>query len=411
MYSRTAFGISGLIIFIIFIVWICSGGDDDPAKPPAPENLCQQKIGSSLQQYIKNNANILKLDDYSTDLEIAYDGGVVRAHKIILAAHSPYLDKLIWNRNQTNESRIDLPFLKSDITLDVLRYIYTSKIEFKSYEFGTSILQAADDLGLEALKCECSKYLSTMIDTKRVGDVLVVADKANATYLLTNASSYLFKHMDKTLTTPEWVAVTKDHRSIFATAIDYHGKMPSNGICEIECIPVSLQSAEVVAKLVEFFNTGRFADAEIQSNSGAGNYTFKVNKAILIGQSDEFQRQFQQSSNVILEGFDTMVVREFLLYMYSGRADQLEVYSAELCELAGKYRMSQLLLACEDTLITRLDVTNIVHTIRIASRLHSKNLAKATRDFLLKHKKDVVKTKEWADLKTNEPELIADIFQ
>lgn len=412
MDSRGACGVFGFLLVIIIIFWICSGDDEEDKVPPVLKNLCQQKVGSPSKHYIENNLKRLELDDIYTDIEIAYDGGVTRAHKIILAAHSSYLDALIWNRSQMNDSRIELPFFSAGTTLSVLNYIYTSQIEFKTYEFGTNILQAANELGLETLKCESSKYLSEMVDAQRVGDLLVVADKANSTYLLTNASSYLFKHMNVTLTTHEWMTVTAKHRHILATAVDYHGRMPSDGICKIECYPTTIQSEGVVAKLVKFFDTGRFADVEIHSISGAGNYTFNVNRAILSGQSDEFERQFNQTPIAIqLEGFDTQVVREFLLYMYSGRVDQIEVYSAELGELAQKYRMPMLLAACEDVLIKQLDATNIVYTIRIASRLKSKKLSNVARGFLLEHKQDVVKTKEWDDLKNNEPEVINDIFQ
>lgn len=412
---RVIFILFGILFGILFVCWIFSGGDDENSKTLPTQsviNLCQQKIEKT-SPYIENNLEHLRLNDTYTDIDIAFNGGVLRAHKIILAAQSEHINKIMWNQSQNNETqRIDLSFLNGEVTTTILNYLYGGKIEFDNFEFATSVLKAADGLGMESLKCESSRYLSRMISIKSVGSLLVIADQNNSPYLMTNATIYFFENLDKVRFTNEWKAIIKEHKHILANAIDYHGKLPTNGMCDIKCYPITLRSQPIVDRLVDFFQTGRFADANVGSGKSQSEYDFQVNKAVLIGQSHKFREQFEQNATAIeILGFDKRAIREFILYMYSGRVDNLATYSTDLCSLAAIYDMNTLRAACEDKIIENLAVSNAVAAVKTANHLQSRKLSKAVSDFILKHKQDIVKTPAWTDLKNNEPELFANIFQ
>lgn len=407
---------------ILFVWWLFSGGKDINPVPVPPKpvitNFCQQTIYnprlSSTQQYVQNYLGNLKLNDTYTDIDITYSGGVFRAHKIILAAQSRHLDKIMWHQSQNNETQhIDLSFLDSEVATTILNYLYGAGIKFDNFAFASGILKAADGLGLESLKCESSKYLSRIMYLTNVGRLLVTADQANSPYLMTNATRYFFNNLDRVKATHEWKAVIEEHKYILTNAIDYYGKLPKHIICDIQCYPTTLQSPTIVDRLVDLFESGRFADVEVSSGMNQSEYKFQVNKAVLIGQSYKFRQQFEQSPKAIeILGFDKMAVREFFLYMYSGRIDNLVAYSSDLCVLSGssEYEMSPLRALCENSIIENLTVSNAVLAIKTADRLRSTRLSKIVSDFIIKHQQEIVKTPEWADLKKNYPEIVANIF-
>lgn len=413
---RAIFIVLGVFTGILFVWWIFSGSDEENSQTNLLQsttiNLCQQKNERSSELYVQNYLDRLRLNDIYTDIDVSYNGGVSRAHKIILAAQSQHLNKIMWNQSQNNETqRIDLSFLNGEITTAILNYLYGGTIEFDNFEFATSILKAADGLGLESLKCESSKYLSRMTSIKSVGSLLVIADQTNSPYLMTNATIFFFNNLDKVRNSIEWKAVTNEHKYIAANAFDYHGKLPKNGICNIECYPTTLRSPVIVDRLVDLFQKGRFADVEVSSGKNQSEYIFQVNKAVLVGQSPKFQEQIKQNATSIeILGFDKMAVREFILYMYSGKLEDLSKYLADMCSLAAIYEMYALRVACEEDIIENLAVSNAVDAVKIAYHLKSTKLSKSVSDFLLKHKQEIVKTPAWSDLKTNEPELLADIF-
>lgn len=410
------------IVFAIVLLWKYSGSDDEKSEPQTPNapvsnelNLCQQQNGTTAtdqqQQFVANFVQRLELNDNFTDIEIAYTGGVLRAHKIILAAQSDHLDKILGDPSHANDSRLELPSLNNEIMLSVLNYMYTGAIQFDNFEYATNMLMAANLLSLESLKCKSSAYLSQSISTTSVSRILVIANEANSTYLMTNATTFLFSNLSKIRGTTEWNKTLEKNKGILATAIDYHGKLPSNGTCDIRCYSTTLRSKYVSDNLAAFFEVDRYADAEIHSHRDTMNFTFHVNKAILMGQSKRFKEQFQQTPNAIQIEANVDIVKEFLRFMYSSHVIDLDVNAEGLYALAVEYQMYALQEACENVIINRLSVANVVNTLKIAGRTQSKRLSKEVSEFILKNKQEVVKTKAWAEMKDNEPELVANVFQ
>lgn len=420
--TRVVVIIFAFLFGFFFFYWVFSGSDDKATEPQTLSpvalnglNLCQQKNETiaidQRQVFIDNFVERLELNDSFTDIEIVHSAGALRAHKVILAAQSDHLDKILGEPGRSNGSRLELPFLNNEILLSVLGYMYTGNVQFNNFEFATNVLKAANVLSLESLKCESSAYLSQALSVTSVGSILVIANEANSTYLMTNATTFLFSNLKQIRETAEWNKTLEKNKHIMAAAIDYHGKLPSNGKCDIQCYPTSLRSRSVSDNLAAFFEVERYADAAIHSRKETMEHTFRVNKAILMSQSNRFKEQFEQTPSTIQIGGNDDIVKEFLRFMYSGRVIDLDSNAEGLYVLAGEYQMYALREACENVIIKRLNVANAVDTLRIAGRTQSRRLSKEVSEFILRNQQEVVKTHAWTDLKNNEPELVANVFQ
>lgn len=114
----------------------------------------------------------LLLDGKHTDVEIQVTkgaGGVIKAHRAILAARSPMFNGMFDSdtiENQTGVITIDA--YDFDVIRKVLEYLYTSQIEFNSVEFATVLRIAADYYQIPDLVDDCEIYILYNLDNTSV---------------------------------------------------------------------------------------------------------------------------------------------------------------------------------------------------------------------------------------------------
>lgn len=410
-----------VVLCVVILISIFGGSDDAPTEDQSKINLCIQKSTDFDKEHlIGNYLDELRLNDDYTDIEVISQNVIQRAHKLILAAHSKYFDVMIFSKNRRNESdRLEISFIDQKTLSIILNFIYIGSLpkhlseNDKNIELGTNILKAAHELEVDSLKCEISKYLGKRININNAGNLLALAEETNAMYLMTISSTYLLDNLKEIRKTREFQTLIEHKKNILTTAIDYHGKLPENSICSIQCQPATIKSYSVIENLKLFYKTRRFADVDIYT----GNDTttgIPVNKAILIGQSKKFKEQFQASPKFIqidIDDVDSFAVEEFLRYMYSGWTEQMKKMSLSLIYLAGSYEMLPLRDRCEDIIIEELNVNNVAKLVVIADRMKLKRLSDTVGDFILKKHKEIVKTKAWTELKENHPDILNRIFR
>lgn len=403
-------------MFIIF-----RSGDDAP-ESSLQENICHQMEERSHMDFvIQNNLNDLHLNDNYTDIEVTSQNITLRAHKVILAAYSKYLDSMIFTQNQSTKNRtndevssLEISFIDIKSLDHLLNFMYSGALPNELFndenEYG-NLMKAANELQMDWLKCEMSKRLSVRLNTKNAAFLAVLAEESDAHFLMILASNYLLENFNDVKKTHEWQTVANNHRNVLANAIDFHGKLPSNSVCDIECQPLTVASPSIFQRLRRFFITQRFADAEIHINTGEDGKVFYVNRAILVAQSPIFQQQFAASPNEIsINNTSSAVMEEFLIYMYSGWPSQLKKFTEGLLYLSETYEMKALKNACEDIFIDELSVMNAAKIAEIADNANSKRLLTEILDFILKNRKEVVTTKAWTELKNKNPQLLTKIF-
>lgn len=408
-----------LVISVIVITILVWRKDDEPAAVQL--NIChQQEDRTSKDNLVENNLADLRLNDNYTDIEIVSQNIILRGHKLIVAAHSKYLDSMIYTKDQktgrkTNQvTSLEISHIDYKSMEHLLNFMYSGALPNELFdnesEYG-NLMKAADELQMDWLKCEMSKRLSIRINAKNAGFLVVLAEEADARLLMILASNYLLENFAEIKKTNEFQEVASNHRNILAIAIDFHGKLPLNSVCEIQCQPLTMASPVILQRLRRFFNAQRFADAEIYVGNGSDQRVFNVNRAILIAQSPLFRRQFAAAPNAIhINDTSSSVMEEFLVYMYSGWPTQLKKFTEGLLYLSETYEMKALKNACEDIFIDELSVQNVAKIAEIADKANSNRLSTEVLDFILKNRKEVVTTKAWTELKNNNPHLLTKIF-
>lgn len=420
MSGRVVLGIIGVLLLIVTLYLLFRGGSSDDEEVQKPkENICYQKEEHSHKDYlVENNLHYLRLNDNHTDIEIVSQNVIFRAHKVILAAHSKYLDSLIFtkiqNQNGNAMSRLELPFIDHKTVEHVLSFIYSvllpNEVFDSESEYG-NLMKASAELQMDWLKCEMSQRLSIRINTKNVGNLVVLSEEADARFLLILSSNYLLDNFHDVSKTKEWQTVANNNRNVLANAIDFHGKLPTNSFCRIQCQPSTIASPSIFMRLRRFYLTQRFTDAEIHIENGDDHQIFHVNRAILVSQSQVFEQQFAASPNVIqINNTSAAVMEEFLIYMYCGWPSQLKKLTEGLLYLSETYEMAPLKSACEDIIIDELTIQNAAKIVEIAVKANSKRLSETVLDFILKNRKEIVTTKAWIQLKEKNPQLLTKIF-
>lgn len=411
-----------LTIILIVIAYYKSGDDEATLARKFPQNLCQQLDEPSHQEYlIENNLNNMQFDDNFTDIEVVSQNARIRAHKIVLAAHSKYFDSMIWIKNQTNpndqigKNQLDLSYVDDKTVSHVVNFIYTGSLPSELFDNETeysNLLRAADEFQLDWLKCEITQRLSIRINDRNAGSLVVLAEETDSRSLMILASHHLLEHLHEISKTNEWSELIKNYPNILANAYDFQGKLPQNFTCNIQCVPSTVATPIIYTRLRQFFLIQRYADAEVHVANGTDKKVFRVNRAVLTAQSELFRQQFANSPNNSIVITDTSIdaAQDFLFYMYSSWSSQLKNLTIELLYLSDKYEMDALKKACEDIIINYMNVENAATLVVVADAAHSKRISSKTLDFMLKHRNDVVATNAWTKLRKERPELLAKIF-
>lgn len=274
----------------------------------------------------------------------------------------------------------------------------------------SNLLKIAAKLQMSWLKCEIAKNLQPKINLKNVGLIVVLSEDTDSYFLRITGTKFLLINFEEVRKTSEWQEIIKRNKSILANAIDFHGKLPINAVCNIECEPSTISSPSVFTRLRHYFIAHRFADAEIHVVNGADNKTFPVNRAVLIAQSPVFRKQFAETNSIRVEDTSTSMMEEFLIYMYSGWPTHLKKAAEGLLYLSETYQMKALKKACEDILIGEITIENAARMAEIADKANSERLSKAAVDFILKHQKYVVLTKAWGELNSKNPHILTRIY-
>lgn len=372
-----------------------------------------QNICSSIEEpynkefYIKNYIERMKLNQDSCDVNLKHAKWSVRAHKIILAAHSETFEHIF-----TNESEFSIPDQDFESFPALLEFIYERKVPDADFIILKNLLFVAERYQVQTLKCLLEKQLQSNLNVSNVGNLLAASIVANATFLKIAASHFLMDNLTPVSKTDTWKRVSRNNPSIYITAVETSAAYSKNATkCQIECAADGFDSAIIINRLKRFFITERFADAELILPD---RRTFKVNRAILIEQSDVWFRKFhanEPDKNIELPFYaDWYTMKEFSIYMYSGWVSQLDVITNNLLLTANEYEMEPLKNVTETIISSRLNVSNFVEYLSISQQAQSERLLKELVEYFFEHWKEVSKTDGWKEMKKNHPEVLNKIL-
>lgn len=414
-----------LLPIIIYVIFKLGEGK------PIPQDTDSNKVNSSFilnlpnicssidepynhEYYVENYIDHLKWNEThaqdSCDVHLVNARWSTRAHKIILAAHSEVFERLL-----LNESKFVIPDRDVESFPALLQFIYerkvpnTSELSFTALK---NLLFVAERYQVQSLKCLLEKQLQSNLSVDNVGNWLVASIVANATYLKIAASQFLMDNLTPVSKTDTWKKVSNNNPSVYITAVETTAAYPKNITkCQIECASDGFDSAGVINRLKRFFITERFADVELNLPN---RRTFKVNRAILAQQSDEWLNKFRANepdTKIELPFYtDAYTMKEFLIYMYSGWVSQLHVITNNLLLVANEYNMRPLKEATETIILSRLNVSNVIEYLAIGQQAQSTRLMKELAEFFFEHRKEVIKTDGWIRMKETHPEVLSKIL-
>ena len=134
---------------------------------------------SQHRQQLTERLNTLRGNESFCDVTVAVKGKEFKAHKVVLAAASPFfLSLLESNMRENNEQliRIELKEATASVMEDVLKYIYTGNVSITE-ESAHNLIVTADFLVLPGLKTLACDFLKEIVTTENCVFNYYFADK------------------------------------------------------------------------------------------------------------------------------------------------------------------------------------------------------------------------------------------
>ncbi|KAK0393751.1 hypothetical protein QR680_000388 [Steinernema hermaphroditum] len=132
-----------------------------------------------------------------------------------------------------------------------------------------------------------------------------------------------------------------------------------------------------------------------------GDRDIHTHKAILAARSPVFAAMFTHSDTkeakmgvLVIEDLDYEVVKDMLMYIYSGKCSGRSDWAPELLIAADKYRLDELKRHCESAMIRELTCDN-----------------QRSADFMKLHLTAITKTSGWEELINRHPSLVTSIVR
>lgn len=171
-------------------------------------NAIQSKLS---QRTLSNDfASLFENNEFS-DVKLNVSESTFSAHKVILAARSPVFLAMFKNdMKEKSENTVVIPDVNPAVMKEILRYIYTEKVE-NLYTMAKDIIPVADKYALEGLRTMCEKALAESFTVSNVTEILLLADVYNATFLKKEAMLFINLHSKDLIDKPEFKALEASH--------------------------------------------------------------------------------------------------------------------------------------------------------------------------------------------------------
>lgn len=140
---------------------------------------------------------------------------------------------------------------------------------------------------------------------------------------------------------------------------------------------------------------------------------FHAHKFILIARSAVFRAMFQNDLSESQTGIITIVdsdpdsFKEFLLYLYTGKFENITYSSAfHLYITADKYDVQELKMFCLKHLLQSLSVENVCDIVVLADDYNEDELFCTAQDFFNQNLIEIFATDTWNSLLRSKPSLV-----
>uniref|UniRef100_A0A8D0PFE8 Rabankyrin-5 n=1 Tax=Sus scrofa TaxID=9823 RepID=A0A8D0PFE8_PIG len=137
-------------------------------------------------------ADLYEQEQYS-DLKIKVGGRHINAHKFVLAARSDS-----WSlASLSSTEELDLSDANPEVTMTMLRWIYTDELEFREDDvFLTELMKLANRFQLQLLRERCEKGVMSLVNVRNCIRFYQTAEELNASTLVNYCAEIIASHWD-----------------------------------------------------------------------------------------------------------------------------------------------------------------------------------------------------------------------
>ncbi|XP_035889134.1 LOW QUALITY PROTEIN: rabankyrin-5-like [Phyllostomus discolor] len=137
-------------------------------------------------------ADLYEQEQYS-DLKIKVGDRHINAHKFVLAARSDS-----WSlANLSSTKELDLSDANPEVTMTMLRWIYTDELEFREDDvFLTELMKLANRFQLQLLRERCEKGVMSLVNVRNCIRFYQTAEELNASTLMNYCAEIIASHWD-----------------------------------------------------------------------------------------------------------------------------------------------------------------------------------------------------------------------
>ena len=160
------------------------------------------------------------------------------------------------------------------------------------------------------------------------------------------------------------------------------------------------------------FKAGKYTDVTIVCQGRE----FPCHKAILAGRSPVFEAMFSnnfkeaEENKVEVVDIDADTFGDMLIFMYSGKVENLKTNAENLMMAGDKYDLQELKQMAEESLSLNLGVDNVLDVLVTAYLLDATNLKTLAMKFIGENAKKVSVQKEWREKVSMHPQMMADVM-
>jgi len=143
---------------------------------------------------------------------------------------------------------------------------------------------------------------------------------------------------------------------------------------------------------------------------------FPVHTLILSSRSAYFDTMFKQDmrekheKRVIMDDISSEAVAGLLDFIYTDAVPNINSMAPELLLAAHKYNIPRLMLLCEDTMVSNLNVDNAAQLYHIADMYDATHFLSAVKQFIIKNLKEVKATDGWKQFVYHSARLADKLF-
>ena len=163
----------------------------------SPDSIQETEVEEDPSNSSKNLYETIFEDKCYADVTLIVDDHKIKAHKCILAASSPdFATMLKQTQNKKVKNTFTLPDLSYDAANEMLRFIYTKKVD-RLHDIANDLIVAAHKYGLIELKELCVKYLCENINFDNALELIIIAEQHSAKDLKDSVFDFIIKNRKK----------------------------------------------------------------------------------------------------------------------------------------------------------------------------------------------------------------------